>query len=179
MGRKAAGIASTSNPSSLKGIAESSSRLENMNPKAELNPHAAFNAGKAIAGKNAGLSPGGVQQWKKVGESTKGNTRGTSAKRYSRPQNEEDVDNSKSTWVGADAVEPSFFLRPIYVVFVWIMFGNRDLDFASGLRLRNFLDFGLGFQLGLSKVLQLYPSYGSRIYNKWSRVAQLYVDHSL
>jgi hypothetical protein len=92
-----------------------------------------------------------------------------------RPQNEEDVDNSKSTWVGADAVEPSFFLRPIYVVFVWIMFGNRDLDFASGLRLRNFLDFGLGFQLGLSKVLQLYPSYGSRTYNKWSRVAQLYV----
>jgi len=30
----------------------------------------------------------------------------------SRPQNEEDVDNSKRTWVGADAVKASLLLEP-------------------------------------------------------------------
>lgn len=48
--------AAMSNPSSLKGIAESSSRLENMNSEAELKPHTAFNAGLEITGKNVGLS---------------------------------------------------------------------------------------------------------------------------
>jgi hypothetical protein len=66
MGRMAA----TSNPSSLKWIAESSSRLENMNSGADLKPHTAFNAGLAITGKTLASRLVAGRNGKKVGEST-------------------------------------------------------------------------------------------------------------
>lgn len=49
------------------------------------------------------------------------------------------MDNSNCTWVGADAVQASLFLDPIYVVFVWIMFVaiNHYLYFRIFLKSEN------------------------------------------